>query len=104
MKFKDCLIKSVPKHKLIEAMRSAIRLNQRNAPPPNPLVTEPAHLALLTSKYWGSQGVNLTVGFMETTAQSLKDRILSHMNAWSKYANIVFKHSTTDPQVRISRG
>jgi hypothetical protein len=66
-------------------------------------IASPESIAALTSKYWGTGGVNLTVGFLEPIQQDLRDRILSHMNAWSDYANVQFSYSTTDPQVRITR-
>lgn len=61
-------------------------------------------IVFLTTKYWGSDGVNLTVGFMESAPSELQARILTHMNAWGKRANIKFRLSSIDPQVRISRG
>jgi hypothetical protein len=66
-------------------------------------ISPPEAIALLTSKYWGSSGVHLTVGFLEPIQQDLRDRILSHMNAWSEHANVEFTYSRTDPQVRITR-
>lgn len=71
--------------------------------PPDAVIT-PYHLAVLTSRYWGSAGVKLTVGFpFDSTPNDLKNRILAHMNAWGKYCNVQFVLTATDPQVRISR-
>jgi len=65
----------------------------------------PAELAVMTSKYWGAAGVKLTVGFMDRTSAALRNRILSHMNAWGKTANVEFTWTAAaaDATVRISR-
>jgi hypothetical protein len=62
--------------------------------------------AVIAQAYWGSKGVHLTVGFMESIQADLRDRILSHMNAWNTVAgaNVKFRWTQTSPQVRISRG
>lgn len=60
-------------------------------------------IAVLTTKFWGNNGVKLTVGFLDNPPIDLKSRIVSHMNAWSKTANVKFVLSSTDPQVRIAR-
>lgn len=67
-------------------------------------ILAPGRLAVLTSKYWGAKGIHLTVAFMESTPVALRNKILEHMNAWNKTANVEFVYSTTSPQVRISRG
>ncbi len=109
--FIPCTIRTLPPADAIAAAKTAVDHNPANLPPVTrlpavlaALVGEPQHLALLTTRYWGSKGVNLTVGFVETTADALKARILSHMNAWGAFANIVFSLTQTSPQVRISRG
>ena len=66
-------------------------------------VIPPAHLALLTAKYWGSGGVRLTVGFLDGPEAALRTRILSHMNAWGAFCNVRFTEVAMDPQVRIAR-
>lgn len=86
----------------VEAQEMAAKLNPVNLP-------AGAHpqerLAVLTQAYWGAKGVDLTVGFMEQTAVNLRDRIISHMNAWNTVAgaNVKFHWTQTSPQVRISR-
>lgn len=107
----DCIIKKLPSELHIEAARTAVRINPANAPivtglPAHMafLVDDPAHAALLTGKYWGAGGVKLTVGFLETTALGLRARIVKEMNAWSEWARVEFMESSTDPDVRISRG
>ena len=63
----------------------------------------PEHIAVLTTKYWHTKGVRLTVGFLDNPPPVLRKRILSHMNAWAKTANVSFVETSTDPQVRIAR-
>jgi hypothetical protein len=97
--------------KLLEKSAETARaINPVNHPPVNRLVRvmpgftpTKASLAVLTTKYWGAKGVKLTVGFLDSPASDLRRRILLHMNAWSKTANVTFVASKTDPQVRISR-
>jgi len=95
---------------LIEAAATATRINPANAPAQSTLqalapdvVISPDHLAVLTAKYWGSGGVQLTVGFLDGPAADLRTRILSHMNAWGAFCNVRFTETATDPQVRIAR-
>src|SRR6266700_3200870 len=91
-------IKALPAKHAVKAARHAIGINPCNRPVVNPVdgavLTVPdnaglmiQHLALQTSKYWGPEGVHLTVSFMERTAAALQDKILAEMNAWSAYAN-----------------
>src|SRR5688572_21361671 len=105
-----CLPKRLPKSLWIEAARNAAAINPLNHPPVNRLMMvnkgfkpTPQSIAVLTTKYWGSKGVKLTVGFMDNPPSAMRSRILLHMNAWSKTANVKFVASSTDPQVRITR-
>jgi hypothetical protein len=43
------------------------------------------------------------VGFLDNPPASLRKRILSHMSAWAKTANVQFTEAKSDPQVRIAR-
>jgi hypothetical protein len=85
---KGCTIKILPAHQWESAAARAVEYNPANAPMVQMLardVTKPLshpHLALLTSKYWGAAGVNLTVSFLDEPEAALRTRILSHMNAW----------------------
>ena len=45
----------------------------------------------------------LTVGFLDGGSVALHGRILEHLNAWSKKANVRFREAKTDPDVRITR-
>ena len=117
-----CTIKQLPDDMLIVAAQDAIRINPANAPPVELLaeavarsmialdagILQPYSLAVLTNKYWGATGVDLTVGFMEPIDDALADRIISHGNAWGqsplgRKSNVKFRRTKTDPDIRISR-
>src|SRR6266446_1776586 len=91
-----CVIKSLPKRLLIRAAETARTINPANAPVFGPLsavsrtfhIDEPLRIAVLTAKYWGPKPHKWTVSFMESTPTDLKDRIISHMNAWTKCGNV----------------
>lgn len=105
-----CRIKTLASTEVLKAAERAIKLNPANGRAVNALrmaapnaVLTPENLAILTSKYWGRQGVHLTVGFLDNPDTALRKRILLHMNAWGKSANIEFVETNVDPQVRIAR-
>lgn len=105
-----CSIKLLPEQHLIAAAKRATIINPLNAPALHALlfadptaVIPPLRLALLTTKYWGTGGVRLTVGFMDNPAADLRARIISHMNAWGQCCNAQFVETAEDPQVRIDR-
>jgi hypothetical protein len=60
-------------------------------------------IAVMTTKYWGTKGVDLSVAFLDTPSTELKRRILSHLNAWSKTGNVRFRPTNGTGQVRIAR-
>ncbi len=106
----SCTMKVLPEELRIEAAQRAVRINRANAPAREMLAAaaprqllEPAHLALLTSRYWGAGGVKLTVGFLDDPTADLRKRILSHMNIWGSWSNVRFTETKTNPQVRIAR-
>src|SRR4051812_35820383 len=41
-----------------------------------------ARIAVMTTKYWHTNGVRLTVGFLDNPQLALRRRIIQHMNAW----------------------
>lgn len=83
----------------------AIDVNPLNAPHEEARgVMEPERLAVLTKKYWGAGGVDLSVQFLETTPADLRERILLHLNAWQERANVRFRWTSGTGEVRISRG
>ena len=105
-----CLPRTLPRQQWIAAADNAIRVNPHNHAPVDRLAQlipgfQPTreHLAAVTAKYWHSGGVKLTVGFLDNPPTALRKKILSHMNAWNKTANVNFVLSNSDPQVRIAR-
>ncbi len=112
--FIPCRLIRLPPHQQIEAARAAVAENPMNAPGgveyiPAPKEDEEAampkafRLALVTSKWWGSGGVRLTVSFLDSPAADLRARIVQHMNAWSQSANVQFVETASGGQVRIAR-
>lgn len=110
-----CTLKMLHRKLHIPAAKRAVEINPANRPNLRGLslaldsesvaqVHKPQAIALLTTKYWGQGGVKLGVSFMETTVQQLRDLIISHMNAWSQFANVTFAYSQSAGEVRISRG
>ena len=105
-----CTPRRLPREKLVAAAQKATEINPVNHAPVERLAMimpgftpTPERIAVVTTKYWGTQGVHLTVGFLESPPADLKARILAHMNAWNKTANVQFVETNTDPQVRIAR-
>ena len=105
-----CSPRMLPRNRWVAAAQTAVKINPLNNAPIERLrqampefVPQPEQLAVLNTKYWGTDGVYLTVGFLDGAPRDLRARILSHMNAWSKTGNIQFVETNTDPQVRITR-
>lgn len=106
---KGCSIKLLPSTEWIAAAERAIGINPANAPMVPMLLQGVAgsvpsrdDLALLTTKYWGSRGVSLTVSFLDNPASTLRNRIVKHMNAWGSYANVKFVEVVSGGKVRIA--
>lgn len=105
-----CIPKSLSQALLIQAAQEAIRINPMNRPPIERMAglmrgmrPTPQRIAVMTTAYWGPKGVKLTVGFLDNPPADLRKRILTHMNAWNRTANVTFVQSNTDPNVRIAR-
>jgi hypothetical protein len=105
-----CLPKRLPSRQWIEAARTATSINPMNQAPLRRLAgmirgfsPSPLHIAVVTKKYWGAGGVKLTVGFLDNPETALRQRILLHMNAWAKTANVQFVETKGQAQVRIAR-
>jgi hypothetical protein len=60
-------------------------------------------LAVVIDKKWPASGVHLSVSFLDNPSAALRKRILLHMNAWSKSANVRFSETRQVGQVRIAR-
>ena len=106
-----CTPKSLPADKLVAAARQAVAINPANHPGGEHLARaaggrrppDIARLAVMIRKRWHTNGVRLTVGFLDNPAADLRARIIAHMNAWAASANVHFVESHTHPQVRIAR-
>ncbi len=108
-----CTPKLLPAEHTESAAQRACEINPANAPmlPDFSTATgftlQPQHIAVLTSRYWGSKGVKLGVYFMDNPAADLKARILQHANAWGQKqpgSNVQFMEaSASSAQVRIAR-
>ena len=102
-----CQPKSLPKTQWVKAATRAAEINPVNAPSRRSIglgrPLQPLELAVMTTKYWGAKGVDLSVSFMDRPAKDLRDRILSHMNAWAKTSNVKFRYTAGQGQVRVAR-
>jgi hypothetical protein len=103
--------KSLPDRLLVRAAETARKINPVNEPAYYRksasrlgFVATPERISALTSKYWGAKPRHLSVSFVEQTSPELKQRILQHMNAWTKTGCISFAATSGLGQVRISRG
>lgn len=104
-----CTPKRLPEEMLVPAAEHAIDVNRANRPPVERIMRalpgvslDRASIAVLTAKRWKTDGVRLTVSFMEPRPGDLRARIVSHMNAWGKTANIKFTQTDGQAQVRIA--
>lgn len=105
-----CTPKSLPRELWAPAARKALKLNPANHPHAAQMARAlagdpmmPARIALLVGKRWPASGVRLTVAFLDIPPANLRKRILAHMNAWAKSANVQFKETRSHAQVRIAR-
>jgi len=110
VKERICRPVSLPKDKWEAAAATAIAVNPANRVRIERLTRvmpdfepSPMALAVMVAKRWAANGVRLSVGFFDTNDAALKRHILSHMNAWSRFANVKFVQAKTDPDVRIAR-
>src|SRR3954452_9343812 len=107
-RYVPCRVRELPPPGLIEAARRAVRLKPSNALARGPARAamprlSPEHLASLTGKAWPAGGVHLTVSFLDGPDRATRDKILSHANAWSRAANVLFTEVPSGGQVRITR-
>lgn len=105
-----CIPKSLPPSLHEAARRRAIEINPANAVQHRAVFrTKPgvpgakARLAIVIGRRWPTKGVRLTVSFLDNAPADLRTRILLHMNAWTKTANVHFTQVKRDGQVRITR-
>ncbi len=105
-----CVPKSLTASQAEAALRRSLELNPVNAAQSRMVERTPVgrrggprRLALLIGSRWPESGVELSVQFLDNPTQALRSRILLHMNAWSKTANIRFRETRGTGTVRIAR-
>jgi hypothetical protein len=104
-----CTPKSLPASQHVAAARAAVAINPANHPGARAVRAlgsgpeAPARLALVIGRRWPATGVRLTVKFIDGAPRDLRRRILLHMNAWGKTANVGFRETTGAAQVRVAR-
>src|SRR5581483_4773556 len=109
-KFIGCTLKQLPEHLWENAAKVAAEINPANLPAAlgfalqTGLVLTSQHIAVLSTKWRGSGGVNLTVSFpFDNPAADLRAKILSFMNLWGTRANVKFVETKGQGQIRIAR-
>jgi hypothetical protein len=92
------------------AARRSVEVNPANATEHRVVARTPVgrrggqpRLAVVVGRRWPSSGVRLSVQFLDKPPQDLRARILRHMNAWNRTANVVFGETRRTGQVRIAR-
>jgi len=105
-----CTPKSLPAARLAVAARRAIQINPANALVHHQVLRTPVgrrggprRLAVVIGRRWPATGVRLTVRFLDNPPKELRTRILLHMNAWGKTANVHFTETHGAGKVRIAR-
>lgn len=105
-----CTPKHLPQSLWIPAAEQATRINPLNQPQLLHWAAIAPHfaptaerIAVLTTKYWHTNGVRLTVSFLDNPPNDLRARILQHMNAWGTRCNVNFTETGSGGQVRIAR-
>ncbi len=105
-----CTPKSLPRSKLHEAAARAFSENPSNRPPVEKLLRlvpgfapTPDAVAVMRGKYWGKRAVRLSVSFLDNPPLALRRRIVEHMNAWQRRADVRFALADRDGDVRIAR-
>lgn len=105
-----CRPRSLPVPKLATATRRALEVNPANAVEHRTVVRTPIgrrggmrRLVVVRGRRWPTSGARLTVSFMDSPQRDLRARILKHMNAWGKTANVLFSETRGTGQVRIAR-
>ena len=108
--FIPCVPKYLPASRAAEAVQLATQINPANAAVHRSVMRTPvgrhggkARLALLIASRWPTTGIKLTVKFLDSAPRDLQKRILLHMNAWGKTANVQFALTSGHAQVRITR-
>ena len=110
MAIKICRPRTLPFDRLELAARRAVEINPSNRAARRTVEVVdggrrggPRRLAVVVDKKWPASGVRLSVSFLDNPSQALRSRIIEHMNAWSKSANVRFSETKGQGQVRIAR-
>ena len=105
-----CRPKSLPLDKLAAAAKRAVEVNPANAAEEREVTrTAPGRrggerrIAVVVGRKWPASGVRLSVSFLDSPPTALRARIIEHMNAWSKSANVRFAETRGTGEVRIAR-
>jgi hypothetical protein len=105
-----CTPRTLPPAKLKTAARRAIEINPANAAQSRIMERTPPgrrggprRLTVVIARRWPASGVKLPVSFLDSPPKDLRSRILLHMNAWGKTANVVFTATNGVGKVRIAR-
>jgi hypothetical protein len=98
-KFIPCSIKELPVVQHYQAALHAIWHNPVNAPRN---AFTPAHIAVMTQKYWGDRVKDLTYGFMERVSVGFQQKIDLYANKWNAFSKAKFRFTNTDPIIRIA--
>lgn len=106
--FISCVLKQLPEELWVAAALTAAAENPANAPAEQMLAAlifpvEPQHIAVMTSKWWGAKGVDLSVQFLDSPNAETRRRILEQANRWSKYAKVQFRETAGQGDLRIAR-
>ncbi|HTU68081.1 MAG TPA: CHAT domain-containing protein [Steroidobacteraceae bacterium] len=110
MKILLCRPKALPPGKREHAQRRAVELNPENDLerrfvdlPGGVRRGEPRRIVVVKGRKWKPSGVDLTVSFLDGEKKDLRTKILLHMNAWGRDANVKFVETARQGQVRIAR-
>ena len=105
-----CRPRALTPEQAAKVLRRSIEVNPANADEQRIVERTPAgrrggqrRLAVMVGRKWPATGVRLTVRFLDNPARDLRARILAHMNAWAKTANVKFVETKDVGQVRIAR-
>jgi cell wall-associated NlpC family hydrolase len=97
---------SLPPELQIAAALEAVRENPANRPRTAGGVVLPREeLAVVTSRYWGPGGVDLSVQFLDSPAADLRAKILQYANLWASRGNVNIKFRETKGRgdIRLAR-
>ena len=105
-----CTPRVLTPEQAVVAMRRSIEINPENAREARIVARSEVgrrggarRLAVAVDYKWPTSGVRLSVQFLDSPPADLRRRILAHMNAWSRSANVRFDETAGTGEVRIAR-